>query len=146
MSSAQEIWLNLEKRFALTSGSRKYKLNKELYELKQHSLSVREYYTLLKSIWEELDSLNLSPNVISTLPEVTELHETIVERKEKSRLFRFLNGLEDHVNAQMSQILLMSPLPTVESACASLEQEEAQRDLLNLFKPTNEMMAMYNKN
>lgn len=51
MSSARDIWLNLEKRFALTNGSRKYKLNKEVYETKQANLSVTEYYTSLKIIW-----------------------------------------------------------------------------------------------
>lgn len=33
MSSAKAIWDNLETRFSLTNGSRKYKLNKELYEM-----------------------------------------------------------------------------------------------------------------
>lgn len=33
MTSAKDIWLNLEKRFSLTNGSRKYKLNRDLYEL-----------------------------------------------------------------------------------------------------------------
>lgn len=49
MSSAQEIWTNLEKRFALTNGSRKYKLCKDLYALKQNSLSLTEYYTYMKT-------------------------------------------------------------------------------------------------
>lgn len=63
MSSAKEIWTNLEKRFDLTNGSRKYKLNKDLYELRQGTMSVNEFYTSLKSVWEELDSLNLLPIV-----------------------------------------------------------------------------------
>ncbi|KAL2931147.1 Procollagen-lysine 2-oxoglutarate 5-dioxygenase 3 [Bienertia sinuspersici] len=33
----------LETSFALTNGSRNYKLNKDLYELKQHSASINEY-------------------------------------------------------------------------------------------------------
>lgn len=51
MSSAQDIWSNLEKRFSLTNGSRKYKLSKDLYELKQGSMTITEYYTSMKSIW-----------------------------------------------------------------------------------------------
>ncbi|XP_074328417.1 uncharacterized protein LOC141666326 [Apium graveolens] len=40
MSTEREIWKNLEKRFSITNGSQKYKLNKDLYELKQSSMSV----------------------------------------------------------------------------------------------------------
>lgn len=39
---------------------------------------------------------------------------------------------------------MLNPLPTVETACASLEQEEAQRSLLSLSKST-EVMALYSK-
>lgn len=113
MTFARDIWLGLEKRFALTSGSRKYKLNKDLYELKQNNLSVTEYYTSIKSIWEELDSLNLLHVVTNPLTDVVKLFETIAEQKEETRLFRFLNGLDDHFNAQRSQILLMSPFPVL---------------------------------
>lgn len=45
MTTASDIWKNLEKRFALTNGSRKYKISKDLYEIKQHSSTVNEYYT-----------------------------------------------------------------------------------------------------
>ncbi|XP_074383226.1 uncharacterized protein LOC141724835 [Apium graveolens] len=34
MTNASDIWKNLEMRFALTNGSRKYKISKDLYEVK----------------------------------------------------------------------------------------------------------------
>lgn len=37
MSNAREIWEQLEKRFALTNGTRKYKICKDLYEAKQQA-------------------------------------------------------------------------------------------------------------
>ncbi|KAL2922455.1 hypothetical protein RDABS01_013946 [Bienertia sinuspersici] len=41
-NSAREIWLQLEKRFTVSNGALKYKLNKQLYETKQDGMSIRE--------------------------------------------------------------------------------------------------------
>lgn len=48
ISTARQIWVNLEKHFSLTNDSRKYKINRELYEIKQHALSVNDYYTSMR--------------------------------------------------------------------------------------------------
>lgn len=129
MSTSREIWANLEQRFSLTNGSRKYKLNKDLYDTKQNTMSVNDYYTAMKTIWEELDSLNTLPTVPTTTPEITKLLFEITLQREESKLFQFLNGLNDSFSAQRSQLLLNNPLPSVESAFAMLQQEEAQQEL-----------------
>ncbi|GJW16847.1 cysteine-rich receptor-like protein kinase 8 [Tanacetum coccineum] len=68
-------------------------------------------------------------------------------QKKEQRLFQFLNGLDDTFTSQRSQMLLMSPLPTVESACALLQQEESQR---GVFGSSNQLgiqtTALYRKN
>ncbi|XP_074356780.1 uncharacterized protein LOC141696550 [Apium graveolens] len=145
MTSAKDNWSNLEKRFSLSNGSRKYKLCRKLYDLKQANLSITEYYTSMKMVWEELDTLTLLPAVTVSTDEVLKLLEEIHLQKEELRLFQFLNGLDDQYNSQCSQLLLQSPLPTVELACSALEQEEAQRCMLGLNKGTNDMMAMYRR-
>lgn len=95
MCSSREIWLNLEKRFALTNGSRKYKLSRVIYENKQNETSVTECYTSLKTILEELHSLNVLPNVTAPIPDVTKLLEIVSSQREEARLFQFLNELND---------------------------------------------------
>lgn len=145
VDNAHQIWTQLEKRFSLTNGSRKYKLSKELYETKQSTKSVSEYYTQMKAIWEELESLNTLPVISTMTSEVTTLINALEKQKEEQKLFQFLNGLDDAYGAQRSQLLMMKNLPAVETACGYLEQEESQRILLNNIKEEPETLAMFSK-
>lgn len=145
MTNACEMWKNLEKRFTLTSGSRKYKLSKDLYEVRQHTASINEYYTTMKTLWEELDSMNLLPAILNPSEEIQKLLTTIELQKDEARLFQFLNGVNEVYGPQRSQLLMLSPLPNVEQAVAVLQQEEAQRNLLHSITPDLELSAMYSK-
>lgn len=142
MTCAKDIWLNLEKRFALTNGSRKYKIKKDLYEMKQGSRSINDYYTVMKSLWVEIDSLNCLPAVSTLTDDVTKLLEAITLQQDETKLFQFLNGLDEVYTAQRSHFLLLDPLPTIEVVSAALQQEEAQRELLKLGKIDNDLSAM----
>lgn len=145
MMSARQIWLYLERRFSITNGSLKYKLNKDLYETKQGASSINEYYTTMKSIWEELDSLDQLPAITEPSEDVIKFLEACEKQKEEKRLFQFLNGLDEAYGPLRSQILMITPLPTMDFACSSLQQEESQRNILNPLKPSMESSAMYNK-
>ena len=63
VGTASEIWQQLERRFSLSDGSRKYKLNKDTYEITQSGSSIGEYYTKMKCVWEELDNINVLPAI-----------------------------------------------------------------------------------
>ncbi|XP_074377467.1 uncharacterized protein LOC141718989 [Apium graveolens] len=142
INSASEIWKQLAKLFQLSNGSRKYKMNKELLGMKQGSLKVNDYYTGLTSMWEELDSMNLLPVITTVSPEVTALLQLKL-RGLNLGCFVFLNGLNKVYGPMRSQLLMNHPLPNVETACAVIQQEESQRDVL---APTDvEFSAMYSK-
>lgn len=89
--------------------------------------------------------MNLLPSVSNPQPDVIKLLETINTQKEESRLFQFLNNLNEIFNTQRSNLLMITPLPTVETACATLEQDEAQRAVLSSYSPGNEVLAMYGR-
>ncbi|GJU67873.1 hypothetical protein Tco_1254132 [Tanacetum coccineum] len=98
IGTASEIWQQLERRFFLSDDSRKYKLNKDTYEITQSGCSVGEYYTKMKCVWEELGNLNTLPVIATITPEITAFLNVLSKQKEEQRLFQFLNGLEDKKN------------------------------------------------
>ncbi|GKB60306.1 retrovirus-related pol polyprotein from transposon TNT 1-94 [Tanacetum coccineum] len=145
IGTASEIWTQLETRFSLSNGSRKYKLSKECFEIKQHGNSVSEYYTSLKCVWEELDSMIVLPRLVTVTPEMSVFLIAVEKQKEEQRLFQFLNGLDDCYSAQRSQLLLINPLPSVENACAVIQQEESQKDLFQNNGTSIESTALLSK-
>ncbi|XP_074363018.1 uncharacterized protein LOC141703388 [Apium graveolens] len=60
---ASEVWKQLEHIFMMTNGSRKYKLSKDLFNLKQNDKSIADYYTAVSSLWEETESINVLPTI-----------------------------------------------------------------------------------
>lgn len=131
----------MEKRYAVSNGSLKYKLNKEVYSLKQEGSSINEYYTTMKGMWEELDSLDQLPAVTSEADDVLKLLEVLKTQREERRLFQFLNGLNEIYGVQRSHLLMITPLPSVEFTCNTLQQEESQRSILDPV----ESLAMYSR-
>ncbi|KAL2904693.1 Retrovirus-related Pol polyprotein from transposon RE2, partial [Bienertia sinuspersici] len=143
--NARDMWMQLERRFSLTNGTRKYKLNKVVYDLRQKEQSVTEYYTTMKSLWDELDAMsNLPPITVMTL-EVQTFVNARNKQRDEERLFQFLNGFDDDYGSERSHILMFSPLPSVEEACARFVQEEAQREILKEDKAEIETGAMMGK-
>ncbi|WOG95394.1 hypothetical protein DCAR_0414710 [Daucus carota subsp. sativus] len=75
--------------------------------------------------------MNILPTVTTVSPDVTALLKAIETQREESKLFVFLNGLDETYSSLRSQILMQIPLPTVEAACAVIQQEESQIDVLS---------------
>ncbi|KAH9608491.1 hypothetical protein KSS87_016289 [Heliosperma pusillum] len=125
--SAKEIWKLLRERYLVSNGARKYKLNKDTYECKQKGKPVTDYYIQLRSVWDELENLNDYPVITVITEEISAFLDVMQRQKEEARLFQFLNGLDSEFNTQRSAILLMSPLPTVDTAMSIMVQEEAQQ-------------------
>lgn len=77
--------------------------------------------------------------------DVKKFMEAFEKQKEEKRLFQFLNGLDESYGALRSQILMITPLPTVDFACSSLQQEESQCNILNPMKRVMETFAMFSR-
>lgn len=88
----------------LSNGSRKYKLNKDLFGLKQNKMKINDYFTTLSSLWEEIDSINTLPTITTVAADVTTFLTTLDTQKAEAKLFQFLNGLDDNYSAMRSQL------------------------------------------
>ncbi|KAL2893938.1 Gag-Pol polyprotein [Bienertia sinuspersici] len=103
VNNAELVWKQLEARFLVSNGARRL---------------ISEYYTDMRALWEELESL-------SVMPAKSALHK----REEEDKLFQFLSGIDDTYGPQRSEILMMSVLPSVKEACNLIQQEESQRKI-----------------
>ncbi|XP_057248306.1 uncharacterized protein LOC130590259 [Beta vulgaris subsp. vulgaris] len=99
----------------------------------------------MRCTWEELESLNNLPPLTSMTTEINEFIQALNLQQEEHKLFQFLNGLDESYDVQRSQILMMTPLPSVEVACSYLDQEEAQREILGKIKEEHNTLTMYSK-
>ncbi|XP_009763244.1 uncharacterized protein [Nicotiana sylvestris] len=57
VTDAFELWRELEDRYDQTNGTKLYQLQKEINDLSQGSLDITSYYTKMKKLWEELNTL-----------------------------------------------------------------------------------------
>lgn len=55
-----------------------------------------------------------------------------------------MNGIDDACISIRSQLLMNNPLPSVEVACATIQQEENQRELLKNYK-TDDISAIFSQ-
>ncbi|XP_074362447.1 uncharacterized protein LOC141702720 [Apium graveolens] len=146
VNNASDAWKILEKRFQVVNGSRKYKLCRDLFNLKQNGVSLLEYYTAMSIIWSELEDMNALPVITTLTDEIRVLMKTLDVRKQEAKLFQFLNGLDDEYGAHRSQLLMMDPFPSVEMACSVIQQEETQRETLKMtVGQSSEIAVMYSK-
>ncbi|KAK6784041.1 hypothetical protein RDI58_017495 [Solanum bulbocastanum] len=136
-SSAHQVWLDLKKCFDKINGSRIYQLHRSIFTLTQGTSSVSSYYTRLRNIWYEYDSILPPPSC--------DCHKAkdYVEQMQYQRLLQFLIGLSDRYSHARGQILMMPSLPNVDQAYAIVIQDESQKEIDGSVHEGMESLAMY---
>lgn len=134
---ARSVWIDLEECFDKVIGSQIFSLHREISDLRQGSSTVSAYYTRLRELWEEQSAILPLPSCQCDNTKV------YAERAQQQRLLQFLVALNDSYAAARSQILLMSPLPSINQAFAMIIEDEAQRVLVNFTRSGSlDTMAM----
>ncbi|XP_070032943.1 uncharacterized protein [Nicotiana tomentosiformis] len=119
-SSAHKVWKDLKERFDKVNGSRILYLHREIHTLTQGTMTATDYFSRLRELWDEFDTLMPCP-----CPESKQyaLHF------EYQRLLQFFIRLNESYSQSRSQIMMMSPLPSINKAYSLLVDHESQRNL-----------------
>ena len=107
--------------------------------MNQGNMTVAEYYTKLKQLWDELV-------VLMPLPTCTcGATKEMVEVTSFNHLMQFFIGLADVYEHNRNQILLMDPLPSMNKAYSMVSRVEMQKEVQISCAENNKNMAMYAK-
>ena len=139
--TAREMWLELQRVFSQGNGPKIYNLQQEISQITQSQLSVTEYYSKFKKLWDQL--LHYEP-----LPACTCGAMKILSiAHEKSYVMRFLMGLNENFETVRSHILMLEPFPLMSKVYALILQEEAHKGIGHgngsAFIPKPDSVAMY---
>lgn len=106
-SNAQQIWIDLKKRFDKVNESRIFYLHKEIATLTQGITFVAQYFSRVKELWMEYDSLMPYPRY-----DYAE-SKTYATHSDHRMLIQFLVGLNNSYNQCKSQIMMLDLPPGV---------------------------------
>ncbi|KAL0348034.1 UNVERIFIED_CONTAM: hypothetical protein Sangu_1031200 [Sesamum angustifolium] len=139
--TSRELWLDLEERYGESNGPLVYQLQREITSISQGSLSVVEYFTKLKILWDELACLIPTQGCTCGFC-ICDYGKIAAESNTLNQLMQFLMGLNDTYDHIRSQILVMEPLPSVNKAYSMVQRVEKQRKLNLLTSEIPEGVAL----
>lgn len=132
IATTYEIWSDLKKQFSHKNGPRIFHLQKSISFLTQGSLSLSNYFTRLKDLWDELSNYKSIPacscGVVWTLNSYIQ----------QERILQFLVGLNESFAPAHAHILLMEPLPSLNKVFSLVLQEEQQREISSVSFPSDD--------
>ncbi|XP_009769799.1 uncharacterized protein [Nicotiana sylvestris] len=113
-----ELWKELEDRCDQTNRVKLYQIQKEINDLSQGMLDIIGYYTKMKKLWEELNTLSIKTHCscVCTCGTKENMHKTEQDR----RLIQFLMGLNEVYTVVRGSILIMNHLSSMAHAFALL--------------------------
>ncbi|KAL5144203.1 Retrovirus-related Pol polyprotein from transposon RE1 [Glycine soja] len=126
MNKAEEIWKDLKSRYAQSDLLRISDLRQEATSIRQGNLSVTEYFTKLRIIWDELENFRPDPTCTCNSRCTCIALKTVAQRKREDRAIQFLRGLNEQFGNVRSHVLPMDPLPEISRIFSYVAQQEKQ--------------------
>ncbi|XP_070053830.1 uncharacterized protein [Nicotiana tomentosiformis] len=120
-SNAHLICKDLHGHFDKVNRVRIFQLHREIATISQGTDSVAAYFTKLKELWAEYDTLVPSPGC--DCPKSRDYIEYLY----RQRLLQFLSGLNESYEQTRRQILMKTIKPSLNQAYAMIIEDESQR-------------------
>ncbi|KAF3626388.1 hypothetical protein FXO37_30391 [Capsicum annuum] len=139
--TAQSIWKQINKRYGIINGTKVFDLKKELASISQGEPAIASYFTKLKKLWHELGSMCKNHSNKCTCV----AKEGLKQEDEENKLYQFLMGLNDTYVGVRSNMLMMNPLPSLDSAYNILLQDETQQQVSPYAQPYSKMASFHAK-
>jgi len=138
--SVIDAWSDLKERFAKADRIRIATLRSKINNLKQGSKTVLDYFTEIKTLWEELNSNRPMPHCTCAHPcRCATMREARNYRLE-NQVIQFLTGLNDQFNVVKTQVLMLDPLPSINKVYSLVIQEESNNH--SLSSPIDEPLSI----
>jgi hypothetical protein len=129
IDNVSDVWNELKERFSKADRIRVWKLKTEINNLKQGTGSVNDYYTELRSLWEEFDSHRPTPSCVCPMRCACAAMRNVKEFRHEDQVIQFLSGLNENFSIVRTQILLMDPLPPLNKVYSLVAQEESHEGI-----------------
>ncbi|CAL1404080.1 unnamed protein product [Linum trigynum] len=126
--NAKTLWDELHRRFGQLNANRLTNLEDEIHRCKQGTMTITQYYTLIKGLWDEYTEFSpfVECNCIPGNPNPCTAVTAYNRKQETDYLIRFLRGLNPEYEGVKEQLLMLKPLPTVADAVDDLLQHEQE--------------------
>ena len=124
---ASEIWTDLKERYSQGNEIRVHQLKREINLATQDNMNVTEYFTKLKTLWDELGAYQQIPLCSCSKD------SSLSKFQEREKVHQFLLGLDsDQFGTVRSNILTMEPLPNLNKVYSMVLREESQQKVSNV--------------
>ncbi|XP_076945548.1 uncharacterized protein LOC143616670 [Bidens hawaiensis] len=141
-ASAQDIWADLKERFGKVSAPRAYELKQSLTKTKQEGASISTYFTKLRSLWDEIESVFPIPTC-TFIGSTYGIGKKLFDFKQKERFYEFLLGLGTECGTIRTQILAMQPTPTLGAAYHMVYDDKQQKVVSGFRRIANDSAAFH---
>ncbi|XP_070035541.1 uncharacterized protein [Nicotiana tomentosiformis] len=117
--NAASVWEDLKERFDKIDCSRIFQIHKEIFTINQGTSSISGYFSKLRLLWPEFDSLAPIPGY-----DYAKSHK-FVTFMERLKLLQFFMGLNESYEQARSQLLMMVPVPSINKEYSILIERES---------------------
>lgn len=130
-SSTRSLWKELEQRYGDNNALMLFKLKRQLGKTVQGNLSVCNYFSTLKRLWDEI--YQLRPTLECQCGAIKEYdcntYKRMIDMAKEDKLMEFLSCLNEGYGHVINQILLSESLPNVNKAFSMILKIEKQKEL-----------------